>query len=256
MPVVGSSRYQTASLALITARACLNDSAGNLFSDAVLFPYMNSVYRQVQRALSVAGGPLFIVDNAILTLAAVITIDPTLQTSLTDAGYNNGTSVSNPPQLPTDLLEPEKLWERQTGSNQDFTEMTDLTEHGGINSVPQNQTLGVWEWRSDGLYFLGATQSNDIRIRYKKALPDFAASTDPILIPNAADCIAYNTAAMAAMARGSPLADKWSQAGEQALENLVAAATRREQNTPRRRRPNSARTGGFWSGSWSWGFRQ
>lgn len=256
MPVVGSSRYQAASLALSTARVCLNDSAGNLFSDVVLLPYLNSVYRRVQRALSVAGGPLFIADNVILTLAAIITPDPGLQTSLTDVGYNNGTTVANPPQLPTDLLEPDDIWERPTGSTQDFVEMTDLTEHGGLPSLPQGPTLNVWEWRADGLYFLGATLSNDIRIRYKKALPDFAAGTDPILIPNSADCLAYNTAAMAAMARGSPLADKWSQAGEDALENLVAAATRREQNSPRRRRPNSSRTGGFWSGSWNWGFRQ
>lgn len=253
MPVVASTAYQNAGLAFSIARSCLNDSAANVFSDAVLLPYSNISYRQVQRALSVNGGPLFISDNLQFTLAQVVTIDPSLQTSLTDVGYNNGTVVSNPPQLPTDLLEPEKIWERPTGSNSDFIEMTDLTEGGGLTSLPQGATLGVWEWRSDGIYFRGATQSTDIRLRYKKAYPDLTQASDPILIRNSADCIGFNTAALAAMARGSPLSDKWSQAGEQALEALVQASTRREQQRVRRRQSFSSRSGGYSGGQgWSW----
>jgi hypothetical protein len=254
MPV-GTSAYQPASIALNLARACLNDSAGNLFSDTVLLPYLNSCYRQVQRALSVAGDELFINDNVIVTLAPVVTPDPAVQTSLTDNGYDNGTVVANPPQLPTDLLEPTKLEERQSGTGNDFIEMTDLTSGGGLPSIPQGGSLGIWEWRTDGLYFIGSTIAIDLRIRYKKAYPDIVLATDPLQKRQSADCIAYNTAAMAAMARGSPLADKWAQAGEQALENLVAAATRRDQNRVRRRRPNSSRTGGYWGG-WGWGWYQ
>lgn len=257
MPAVGSSAYQTAGTALTVARASLNDANGLLFSDAVLLTYLNSAYRQVQRAIAVAGGPLFIVDDVLfLALPAVVTSDPGVHTSLTDVGYSNGTTVSNPPQLPTDLLEPVKLFSRPTGSGQDYQEMTDLTEHGGLPSVPQTQLMGSWEWRQDGIYFIGATGQNDIRLRYKKALPDLTTSTDPILIRQAADCIGFNTAALAAAARGSPFADKWSQAGEIALEALVAAAVRREQNTVRRRRPNSSRTGGYWSGWSNWQSRQ
>lgn len=256
MPGLGTTRYQTLAISLALARSCLNDVSGNVFSDSVLLPYMNSAYRQIQRALSVAGGPLFIVDNVTFTLAAVVSADPSVQTSLTDAGYNNGSTNANPPQLPTDLLEPEKIWERPTGSTNDFQEMTDLTEGGGLPSLPQGSTLGVWEWRTDGIYFIGALQSVDIRLRYKKLLPDLTQGSDPILIPNAADCLAYNGAAMAATARGSLLADKWVNAGEVSLENLVAAAVRREQNRVRRRRPNSSRTGGYWSNSWNWGYRQ
>lgn len=255
MPVVGSSAYQSAKTALDLARSCLNDPAANLFSDAVLLPYLNSVYRQVQRALSVAGDENFINDNVIVHLAAITAPDPSLQTSLTDNGYDNGTIVANPPQLPIDLLEPTKLEERPTGTNQDFVEMTDLTSGGGLPSIPQSSTLNVWEWRTDGIYFLGAMVQIDVRIRYKRAYPEIASATDPLLKRQSADCIAFNTAAMAAMARGSPLADKWAQAGETALENLVAAATRRDQNRVRRRRPNSSRTGGFWSG-FNFGFRQ
>jgi hypothetical protein len=256
MPV-GTTAYQQASVALNGARACLNDINALLFSDSVLFNYMNIAYRQVQRALSVAGNPLFIVDDVyFLNLPAVVTPDPAIHVSLTDAGWNNGTTLTNPPQLPTDLLEPVKLFSRATGTQNDYQEMTDLTEHGGLPSVPQSNLMGSFEWRSDGLFFIGATSGNDLRLRYKKSFPDLVTATDPIQIRQGADCIGFITAGLASMARGSPLADKWAQAGETALEALVQAATRRDQNNVRRRRPNSSRTGGYWAGWSSWQSRQ
>jgi hypothetical protein len=55
MPVVGSSAYNTAGQITSLVRALLNDSQGNLFTDAVLLPYANSAYRKTQRALGNAG---------------------------------------------------------------------------------------------------------------------------------------------------------------------------------------------------------
>src|SRR5256885_28506 len=55
--------------------------------------------------------------------------------------------------------------------------------------------------------------------------------------------IAYATAALAGWARGSPLAEKWDAAAVDAIEDLVSAAIRREQQSARRRRPFSARSG-------------
>jgi len=51
------------------------------------------------------------------------------------------------------------------------------------------------------------------------------------------------TAALAGWARGSPLAEKWDIAASDALEDLIVAAVRREQQSARRRRPFSARSG-------------
>lgn len=205
-----------------------------MFTDTVLIPYLNSGYRKVQRALANVGGGAFIEDSVELVVAAVAGVDKSLQVAITDA-----TAVPN--QLPTDLLMPLKLWERVSGSTDDFVEMVDLTEHGGLPSRAQGQTLSVWEWRADGLYFLGATQDVQIRLRYRKALPDLTDAASPVLMRNAQEAIAYTAAAMAALARGSPLASQWDAAGEDALEDLVSQAVRREQQTVRRRRPFSSR---------------
>src|SRR5882724_3845119 len=236
MPVVGSSAYNTAGQITSLVRSLLNDAQGNLFTDAVLLPYVNSAYRKVQRAMGNSGAGGFLSDDALLVVTAVTAADPSLQVSLTDA-------TAPPNQLPTDLLVPLKLWERRNGSTDDFAEMVDLTRHGGLPSRTQDPVLSVWEWRADGIYFLGATQDTQIRLRYVKAYPDFTDATSPVLIRNAQEAIAYATAALAGWARGSPLAEKWDEAASDALEDLVAAAVRREQQSARRRRPFSARSG-------------
>jgi hypothetical protein len=236
MPVVGSSAYNTAGQITSLVRSLLNDSQGNLFTDMVLLPYANSAYRKVQRALGNSGGGAFIQDDVLLVVTAVAQTDTSLQVSITDA-------TAPPNQLPTDLLLPLKLWERPNGSSDDFLEMVDLSQHGGLPSRAQDVTLSVWEWRADGLYFLGATQDTQIRLRYMKAYPDFTDATSPVLVRNAQEAIAYGAAALAAWSRGSPLAQKWDDAATDAIEDVVAAAIRREQQSSRRRRPFSSRSG-------------
>src|SRR5260221_4089959 len=178
MPVVGSSAYNTAGQITSLVRSLLNDAQGNLFTDAVLLPYVNSAYRKVQRAMGNSGAGGFLSDDALLVVTAVTAADPSLQVSITDA-------TAPPNQLHTDLLLPLKLWERVNGSSDDFAEMVDLTRHGGLPSRPQNVNLSVWEWRSDGIYFLGATQDAQIRLRYLKAYLDLTDDTSPILVRNA-----------------------------------------------------------------------
>ncbi len=236
MPVVGSTAYNTAGQITTLVRSLLNDSAGNLFTDGLLLPYLNSAYRKVQRELANIQSSTFLVDNATVVVPAVSAADPSMQVAITDA-------TAPPNQLPSDLLVPVKLWERLNGSSDDFQEIVDLTGHGGLPSRPQGVSLDVWEWRADGLYFLGATTDRQVRIRYQKAFPDLSDATSTVLIRNAQEPIAYYTAAMAAMARGSPLAEKWDLAGTDALEDLIIRATQREQQTVRRRRPYSWRRG-------------
>jgi len=68
-------------------------------------------------------------------------------------------------------------------------------------------------------------------------------ATSPVLIRNAQEAIAYAAAAMAGAARGAPQAERWDVAATDALEDLIVRAAQREQQTGRRRRPFSSRTG-------------
>ena len=236
MPVVGTTAYNTAGQITALVRALLNDAAGNLFTDAVLLPYVNSAYRKTQRALANIQSGSFLTDNVLLVVTAVAQVDASAQVSITDA-------TAPPNQLPPDLLVPVKLWERVNGSSDDFAEMTDMTGHDGLPSESQESMLRYWEWRADGIYFVGATQDTQVRLRYQKSYPDFTDATSPVLIRHSQEALAYAAAAMAGAARGAPQAERWDAAAADAIEDLIARATQREQQTGRRRRPFSSRAG-------------
>jgi hypothetical protein len=236
MPVVGTTAYNTAGQITALVRSLLNDAAGNLFTDTVLLPYVNAAYRKAQRTLANVQSGSFLSDNVLLVVSAVPGVDPSVQVSITDA-------TAPPNQLPPDLLVPVKIWERANLSSDDFVEMVDLTDHDGLPSEPQGQALLYWEWRADGLYFVGATQDTQIRLRYQKSYPDLADATSPVLIRNSQEALAYAAAAMAGAARGAPQAERWDAAAADALEDLLVRATQREQQTGRRRRPFSSRAG-------------
>jgi hypothetical protein len=209
---------------------------GAVFTDFVLLPYINSSYRTLQRALAMAGSPLFRTDDILLVVTAVPSADASVQVVINDA-------TPAPNQLPQDLLEPMKLWERQNLTNDVFVEMINLTYQGGLPSRQQDSRLVEWEWRSDGIYFVGALVDTQIRIRYRKALPDLVDGNSTILIRNSQEAMAFYAASQAGASRGSPVAQTWETMAEDAKDKLVAAAVRQQQFSPRRRRPYGARRG-------------
>ena len=234
MPVVGTTSYNTAGQITSLVRSLLNDAAGNLFSDTLLMPYLNSAYRKAQRALENVQAGSQLSDDALL-IVPQISVDTAARVAITDSAGPAG-------QLPSDLLVPLRLWERPNGSGDDFIEMLDLTNESGLPSEPQTGSLRYWEWRADGIYLLGATQDTQIRLRYRKALPDLADGTSAVLIRNAQDVLAYFTAGLASAARGAPQAMRWDDAGVDALEDLINRVTQREQSVGRRRRPYGTRS--------------
>ncbi len=234
MPVLGSTAFPVVSQITPLVRALLNDVPGNVFSDAVLLPYLQMAYRRVAKALGNIKSSVFIKDNVLLVVAAVAAADASVQVAITDA-------TAAPNQLPTDLLVPLKVWERQNGSTDNFQEMTELTDTGGLPSQPQGQQLIYWEWRGDGLYFLGATVDTQIRIRYQAVPADVTGAASSVLLRNGQNSFALLTAALAAGARGSPNAAALKEQGDEALDAMKDSVILQMQNVPRRRRPYSSR---------------
>lgn len=233
MPIVASSGYRQASAILTLTRAALNDRKAQYFTDSVLLPYLGAAYRKLQKALANSGSETFITDEALLVVTA-IAVDPSAQAAITDA-------TADPNQLPVDLLVPLRLWERPNGTTQDFVDMVDYTGRGGLPSYPQGQTLGMWEWRADGLYFVGATVDTQIRLRYSKTLPDLTDGQSQISIRECTNTLSWFTAGYAAEARKPGTGTTLLQRAEDSLFDLQNASTRRDQRKGRRRRPFSRR---------------
>jgi len=200
---------------------------GAIYTDSVLMPYLNLALNKLNRKMQNISNPTYIKDNVFLVVPAVASPDPSVQVVINDAtppynGQNN--------QLPTDLLMPLKIWERPEGSSDDFFLMTNLTDGGGLPPQPQGQTLEAWEWRTDGLAFIGATQDTQIRLRYVYVQPDVTDGTSVLGGRDIRMPVALWTAAAAGKSRGSPLADGYQAEGDDLMEELLNTATRQMQH--------------------------
>ena len=93
MPVVPTTAYSQAEDALNLARSLLNDSAGAVFTDTLLMPFLNSAYRGLQRELA---------ENGVSVLAEQQDLE--LETDPVSGVTNTEISDTSSPQLPTDCL--------------------------------------------------------------------------------------------------------------------------------------------------------
>jgi hypothetical protein len=232
MPVVPTTAYAEAEDALSLARSLLNDSAGSVFSDSLLMPFLNSAYRGLQRQLA---------ENGVSVVAEQQDIE--MDADPVSGVTNTELSDVSSPQLPTDCLVPHQLWERATANTADvFVPMEKFTSGGGMLNLQPTTYLRLWEWREDKINLIGASQSITVRVRYEKALAQLVLGTDPVQIRSATDPLAFATAALAARSRGArALAQDLLATAQMTTENVIERYVRPEQLKGRRRMPYSYR---------------
>jgi hypothetical protein len=210
-------------------------------------PFLNSAIRALYRELRNCGDPALIFDNCLIRNITPINgangpgnPDPAVQVYIGQNGYFDGTQLWPNLTLPSNILYLEKVWERQSGTNNSFVEMHQ--EESGLPSRPQQPTLAQWEWRNYNLNMVGSTNTEDVRLRYWGSLPtyfsptlDFSTTFVPII--DCTDAVAYKVAVMYARMLGSPgLPDLIVEAKEQ-MSQLKNAVTRRTQMTDYQRHP-------------------
>ena len=280
-PTINSPQSSFASLETVMnlVRSLVNDTQAGLTStpgegqiitdnsavSPFTLPFLNSAIRQLYRELRNVGDPQLVFDNVLIIglpplhspTNGIGGSDPTVQTVLSTVGYFDG--VVQWPQylLPANMIYPTKLWERETGTNDNFEPMHQVQD--GLPAQQQNFVLGKWEWRNNNLNFMGATQARDIRMRYYGALPQFFSptmdfSSTYVPIQDSTDALAYMVAVMYARMLGSPgLADLIVEQKQQMFQ-LKNATTRRAQSVNYHRQPFGNSSGDinseFTYGSW------
>src|SRR5579859_3563742 len=155
---------------------------GAIYTDAVLMPIVNANYQMLGNELENMSSQQYIQDNILLVVPAVTSVDSSVQVVINDA-------TAAPNQLPPNVIAPLKIWERPNNSSDDFFEMVNLTDGGGLEPTLQGQTLEVWEWRADGLVFRGATQDTQIRLRALVSFPDLVDGTSSTMLRNMREAI-------------------------------------------------------------------
>jgi hypothetical protein len=230
MPVVPNSAYVSMETVTTLIRAVANDmiysQAGEILTDEANFmlPLLNDALEWFQNEVNNHGVNTFTKETILTPLTPTQNpTDPGQFVGVNDNGYFDTVQLNMGPQLqiPPDLLDPLFLWERQTGSTEDWVEMSQCD--GGLPSVLPAQRFRIWEWRTDTLYMPGAVQSNDIRLRYNGSLAMFVSTDDILYFRGATGALAYYMVS-SYLASKNPQASQ--QAESRAKERLSQITTR------------------------------
>lgn len=241
MPVLQTTAYGTVEGVLNEVRAIINDMMfnqnGEIFTDTSVFtfPMMNRAAQYFENELINHGVTTFKKETILTPVLPVTILDPGSQVNISDSGYFDGTINHAQPQIPFDLQVPEVLWERATGSTENWVAMAEVVD--GLPSTAQTLRLRMWEWRTDAIYMPGATQSNDIRLRGTFESVNFTTPTDVILIRGCQSALASYVAYVFAESRGSALADKFMVMGKELTLQICRRNTRARQRETLTRRP-------------------
>jgi len=243
---VQTSVYPTVEEVMNLSRSIVNDAfrggAGRILTDQAPFTlsYVNSALRTLQDKLANNGVANFVKDNYLMLNVPAIAGSPStgIQCYIDWTGYFNGTQVFPQIALPTDMLVPLDLRERQAGATQEqFCRMKQ--PQMGIPSRNQVGIFQEWEWRNDQIALVGATQPRDLQLRYEARLPTIGANANfsqaQINIRDSADAMAWRVAYLFATARGAAQAPALNAEFEAAAGRIIVRNTRRDQRIQFRR---------------------
>ena len=183
-----------------------NDAIGGIAGDILadgqpyLFPMLEGCYEDLQDRLIDGGVNTYYTYQIITGLTAVASTDPTTQVTLSYSGYYDGAVMHASPTLPTNMLMPLEIWERQTGSVASWSPVVPVSD--SISTRPQTSIFGIYDWQTDELWFPGATLSRDIKMKFILYAPELTGPSSPVLIARSKVAFGNMLVAAACKARG------------------------------------------------------
>lgn len=215
-------------------RAIANDmiftQAGEVLTDNAnfMFPLLNDALNWFENECNNHGVDTFTKETFLNGLTPTPTPDdPATQVDVSDTGYYDGQANHAQPQLPTDLLNPIFLWERQSGSTEDFLPMQEVPD--GLPSTTPCDRFRMWEWREDGLYMPGATQENNLRLRYKGSHAQLVTPNDTLYFRGATGPMAYKVASVYLMSKQPETAAQYASEAAGRLNQILTRNARMKQ---------------------------
>lgn len=246
MPSLSTSPYPTAEDVLIAARVMANDAQMSIDGDVLaddqpyIFPMLQLCYEELQKRLVRGGMNTFNKYEVVTALTAVATPDPTTQVQLMYSGYYDGAALHANPTLPPDLIVPLEIWERQTGSLNRWSQMGQVSD--SITTSFQTSYSREWDWESDTLFLPGATQSNDLKLKYIAFAPELAGAESQVFIVGCKVALAALIGEMAAGSRGGlEAAAQFKAKSDNEIQLLLAPYARKEQYASFVRKPFRSR---------------
>jgi hypothetical protein len=170
-----------ASEILLRSAALLNDPGQQIFTNAVLLPYLKIAWDELQDDMMNNGIPTIKEATAALEIAAGVSVI---------------SSSSVPVALPENLVEPIELHEKAPGEDDSYYRL--MTPKSFSPDIEPGSTLRYWAWNDEEIQFPPASTSRIVRIRYQKSLPTITGESTNIAVRGAVPFLATKTAAYAA----------------------------------------------------------
>lgn len=215
-----------ASDVLNSVRALLNDTNTQQFTNTYLLPYLNMAISELNEIAEQ--------NNVQVTNATSVPV--TIAVGVDNIGGSGG------PDLPPNLIEIQQLYERTSGTSEDYTEIVRK------NFLPETEILtnwlGVWAYENQIIKFLGALSIREVKIHYISSRVNAVTDgTNPISLINSESFLNYRTAALAAEFTGEnkTRADSLNSNAGLALDRFLGIDSKARQTIMTRRRPFMAR---------------
>lgn len=207
------------------AAALCNDAQKQVYTFDALLPYLNQSLQELEELFELANIPVTDTVSAVMTLVA-----GTTAISFTDVGGLH---------LPSDLIEPKLLWERQHGVDP-YVPMTKLDYLPLYMSGVEIQQFVWFTWQSQEIRVLPAIQDNDIKMDYTRNLfAQITSVNDTISVLNSKSFLQYRTGALASefIGENKSRADDLNNYASLALDRVTGIGTKGRQAIMIRHRP-------------------
>ena len=214
-----------ASTVLAKSATLLNDTARTVYTYTAVLPYLQIALQELQEHFELNNIPSTQLTSALINIPA----------GTTQIIYN-GIGV---PALPSDMIEPMQLWEREAGIDP-YVPMSrrDYIPHQFEGTLVSKFSFFIWE--NNAIKFLPTNRSNDVKIDYLKTI--FSALVDEnslIDCINGATFLEYRTAALCAefIERNNSSANALNGYAVMALDRATGIGVKGKQTIHSRRRP-------------------
>lgn len=228
-----------ASTVLNTAASLMNDTARTVYTYTAMLPYLRIAMNELQEKYELNAIPVteITTSNPISVPAGATTIE-----------FN---AVAPNPALPDDFIEPQELWERNTGIDP-YIPMTKKEYLPRYYEGVETNRLVWFTWQSNKINFLPSNADNEVKIDYIRALfLTVADETTQINVINAQTFLEFRTAGLLAefIERNITSANSLNAQALLAMDRALGIGAKGKQSIQTRRLP--FRTG--WkrrSGGW------
>lgn len=201
----------------------LNDHGQTFWAKELLIPFHSEAHRELQLELHLNGIPV------IKKKSAVVVVPP--------VNISTWTGEINMPNQPADIIEPLECWERQTGSTLGI-DWDLMIQKSWVPETQPVTDLVYWNWVGEQIKFVGAVQSNDVKLYYNAGISIPTKDNDPIGFIYGELYTAPRCAALAARSIGGKQAyAELTQIAKERIDKILTMNVHAEQGMPFRRRP-------------------